>query len=168
MSTPEKADGPKPSPVVQELLQLFEQKREDGSLRFSEVDKFVLRAIMLLELLHAGEFDNLNEERQLEIGLLIHSMGIRHDTPPTDVERLIGSWFAGLKDRINPELFAELERIKKFSQDLQANQIATAAEAFRSMVDDDGLRAPQHDEKAPDDSKPAQSLAQQLGWKVRI
>jgi hypothetical protein len=170
--TPETAGTAAPpaktSEVVQELIALFEQKKSDGSARFSEVDKFVTRAIILLEVLRAGEFENLNDERKLETALLLDSMGIHGETPPEEVHERIVRYFRGLSDRINPELFVELERIKTMAQDRTASMVATAAEAFRNLAGEETPRAPMHDEKPPEDATKSGSLAQSLGWKVRI
>lgn len=164
----EKAAQGAPSAIVDELVALFEQQKSDGTARFGEVDKFVTRAIILLEMLRAGEFERFSDDRKLETALLLDSIGIDGETPPAEIQERIIRYFRGLSDRVNPELFVELERIKALSQDRAASMVATAAEAFRNLAGQEGPRAPMHDEKAPDEATKSGSLAQSLGWKVRI
>lgn len=153
------------SPIAIALDELFDQTKKDGTPKYTSEDVRAMRGLFLLEIVRRNQFDRLDEYRKVELAVLLDQIGINENTPPKNVEKMVRKYFMGLK--INPDMFVEVDRILRKAGKIDEAIEATAA-AYNKLTEKEAARAPAHDEEAPEDSTPAQSLQQQLGVKVRI
>lgn len=157
-----------PGPLSEELAQLFDERKADGSPRFKDADVKAARAIILIEIMRRGGYPELPKEAQAEAAKLLSDLGFEDKTAPKDVDVLVERYFKA--QSVGPAIFRAMEKIiarhKKLGDHVEAVDPNSAA--FRRLTDKDVERAPHVAEDAPEDATHAQTLAQNLGYKVRI
>lgn len=154
--------------AAEALRELFEQKKKDGSPKWTASDVSAVRAVFLLEIARRSELDTLDGPQRVELAVLLDEIGINEGTDPKQVDKLVKAHFTKLK--INAAILVKvdgiLRRFRKREDRLEAASVASAE--VQRLLDQDALKAPHVGEEAPEDSTQAQSLAQSLGVKVRI
>jgi hypothetical protein len=156
------------SPIARALDKLFDEKKPDGTPRFSDVDVHAARGLILLEIARRQELDTLSEDRKIELAYLLDLIGIKPATDPSLMMGLIERYYKKLD--INPDLFLEMSRIMKmFGKKGDRVEAMDAAEkAFDKLTEKETPLAPTVGEKPPEDTQQAQTLTLNLGGKVRI
>lgn len=162
------SSGGQPTTMADALRDVLEEKNAKGAPKFGAVDARAAQAIIYLELARRQDPEIFTQEQKLKLAELLDEIGIDENTDPAQVSGLVREYFTKLK--ANPAIFVKLDRMlkrfKKVEDRLEAAD--QGASAYQKLTDQEGPKAPGLDEKAPEGSKAAQSLAQSLGVKVRI
>lgn len=157
-----------PETMAEALQRVLDEKKVDGTPKFGPLEVRGVQAIIYLELARRGDPTVFTHEQKVELAGLLDEIGVDENTDPAAVAGLVKDYFVKLK--ANPAIFIKLDRLlkrfKKIEDRLEAADQSSLA--FQKMTEQEGPKAPGLDEKAPEGSKAAQSLAQSLGVKVRI
>jgi hypothetical protein len=158
-----------PSRLAVELRKMLVEKKPDGTPRFSDVDRRAVQAVIYIELARRHQdLSVFDHQQKVTLAELLDEIGVSEHTDPADVAGLVRDYF--MKLNANAAVFVRLDRLlKRFKKiDDRVEAIKETETAYSKLTEQDAKAAPSHDDKAPDGSKPAQSLAQSLGVKVRI
>lgn len=144
-------------------------KRVNGAHKYTAKDVHAIRTLLLLEIARKDEVEHLGEASKLELAMALDLIGIGAATPPDKVFGLVEKYYRGLD--VNPDIFEEffdlLGLLGKGKDRVEA--IKSTNKAYDKLADRDGtLAAPKDDDPVPDDAEHAQTLALNLGDKVRI
>ena len=155
------------SQASKELLAIFSKKDKDGNYIYDRDDWIFAREFFLLEIVRRGETDILPDEIFIELLALFADIGITQSTPSEQVSKLVKAYFD--KKPVNPFVLEEIGKIaaKNMGEIDDLEGADHCAEAYKKLSGTT-LTAPQEGDKAPENSENAQTLAQQLGIKVRI
>src|SRR5687767_4489560 len=130
------------SPVARALDKLFDEKKPDGTPRFTIVDIHVARTMILLEIARRQEIDTLTEDQKMELAYTLDLIGIKPATDPSLMKGLVERYFKKLD--VNPDLFIEMagifERLVKKGDRVEA--IAATEKAYDKLTDKEAAVAP--------------------------
>jgi hypothetical protein len=156
------------TPIARALDKLFDEKKPDGTPRFSIVEIHAMRSMILIEIARRGEIDNLSPDRKQELAFLFDLIGLTPHTDPAVAPELVKKYFKNLD--LTADLFIEMDRIFKMygSKGDRVEMVEAAEKAYDKLTDKEGPLAPQVGEKPPENTQQAQTLTLNLGGKVRI
>jgi hypothetical protein len=145
------------------------KKRVNGEYKYTAKDVHALRTLLLLEVARRDEVEKLGDASKLELAMALDLIGIGAATPPDKVFGLVEKYYRGLD--VNPDIFADffdlLELLAKGKDRVEAVQ--STNKAYEKLADRGGdLVAPKDGDPVPEDAEHAQTLALNLGDKVRI
>jgi hypothetical protein len=155
-----------PAAVASALAALFEERRADGTPRWSPEDIAAARAVLLLDLARRGEAPHLAAPILAELGELLERIGIDATTLPARVEAKVDAFFASMV--FDRAILAALDGALRRSTAPDGVEAAPGGhDAYRRLTDQAPATAPRVGE-SPREGTQVQSLAQRLGVKVRI
>jgi hypothetical protein len=156
------------SAIARALDALFDQKKPDGSPRFTDADIHASRVLVYLNLARRGEIDALTEARKQELADILDLIGITPATAPEVAQELVEGYFEKLP--LNPDVFVEMDRIFVMysTKGDRVEAVVGSEKAYDRLTEKETPKAPQMGEEAPKDSQHAQTLTLNLGGKVRI
>src|SRR5262245_28320441 len=140
------------TPVARALDKLFDEKKPDGTPRFSIVEIHAMRSMILIEIARRGEIDQLSDERKKELAFLFELIGLTPQTNPDLAYGMVQKYFKNLD--LSPDLFVEMDRIFKMyaSKGDRLEAIEKAEKAYDKLTDKDAPAAPQVGEKPPENT----------------